>query len=294
MNKNDKNKKEKIMKTPPPAVAALNVCDAADFVSALADIFDSGRWVAEAVVGWRPFADIAELHEAMAAVVMAASRDEQLGLLQAAQGLDDLDILPVRASEWKAQLHGLNARFREHFGFPFIIARAADHDALLAAYTLRWENPQADEEATALRELQEIARLRLERLLNPQARPTGRLTVQVVETCRGRPAAGVALTLSHVADIGRRHRAAEAVTNADGECGQPLLEGSALTAGRYSLDIAAGAYFAGHGGGEGGSGEDETPFIDVITVAFGLGDPTQNIRLLVLISPTGYSVQRAA
>jgi 2-oxo-4-hydroxy-4-carboxy-5-ureidoimidazoline decarboxylase len=292
VNKNDKSKKEKMMKPPPPAVAVLNACGSDDFVSALADIFASGRWVAEAVVGWRPFADIAELHEAMAAVVMAASRDEQLGLLQAAQGLDDLNILPAQTSEWKAQLHGLNTRFREHFGFPFIIAHAADHDALLTAYTLRWENPQADEEATALRELQEIARLRLDRRLNPQARSTGRLTVQVVETCRGRPAAGVALTLSHVADIGRRHRAAEAVTNADGECDQPLLEGSALTAGRYSLDIAAGAYFAGHGGA--GGGEDETPFIDVITVAFGLGDPTENIRLLVLISPTGYSVQRVA
>jgi 2-oxo-4-hydroxy-4-carboxy-5-ureidoimidazoline decarboxylase len=290
VNKNDKSKKEKMMKPPPPAVAALNACGPDDFVSALADIFASGRWVAEAVVGWRPFADIAELHEAMAAVVMAASRDEQLGLLQAAQGLDDLNIL--QASEWKAQLHGLNARFRKHFGFPFIIAHAADHDALLTAYTLRWENPQADEEATALRELQEIARLRLERRLNPQAHTVGRLTVQVLDTRRGRPAAGVALTLSHVADIGRRHRAAEAVTNADGECGQPLLEGSALTTGRYSLDIAAGAYFAGHEGA--GDGEDETPFIDVITVAFGLADPTEDIRLLVLISPTGYSVQRAA
>jgi 2-oxo-4-hydroxy-4-carboxy-5-ureidoimidazoline decarboxylase len=287
--------------SPPPAVAALNVCDSDDFVSALADIFDAGRWVAEAVVGWRPFADIAELHEAMAAVVMAASRDEQLGLLQAARGMDDPDILPAATAELKAQLSGLNTRFRERFGFPFIIARAADHDALPVAYTLRWENPQADEEAAALRELQEIARLRLERRLNPQAQKIGRLTVQVLDTRRGRPAAGVVLTLSHVSHIGRRHRAAETITNAAGECDQPLLEGSALTVGRYSLDIAAGAYFAAQsgendGGGDDGDGGDEgeKPFIKVITVAFGVADPTENIRLLALISPTGYSVQRVA
>lgn len=283
------------MKQQPPALAALNACGPDEFVSALADVYDGGRWVAEAVAGWRPFVDIAELHEAMAAVVMAASHDEQKGLLQAAQGLDDPGASPAPTPELKALLHGLNTRFREHFGFPFIIAHAPDHDALLAAYTLRWENTPADEEATALRELQELARLRLDRRLNPPAPTTGRLTVQVLDTCRGRPAAGVALTLSHVADIGRRHRAAEAVTNAAGEGDHPLLEGSALTAGRYSLDVAAGAYFAARRAAQdGGPDEHETPFIDVVSIAFGVADPTENIRLLLLISPTGYSVQRVA
>ena len=271
----------------PPALAALNAQSPEGFIEALAGIFDQGRWVAEAIVGWRPFADVGELYDAMAAVVSAASHDDRLALLRGSLGLEAPDAgTPATGAE---RMRGLNARFRGRFGIPFIFAHAADSDALLAAYARRWGTTETEEEAAAMAETLLIARRRLDLLLTPQCAAAGRLSVQVIDTLTGRPAAGVALTLSYVADIGRRHRAAEAVTNADGETDSPLLAGAELTAGRYSLDVGVAAYFR-----EQGAALTDPPFLDVVTVAFGLPEPGARCRLSLMISPNGYSAQRSA
>ena len=68
----------------------------------------------------------------------------------------------------------------------------------------------------------------------------GRLTTHVLDTARGKPGAGIRLELYRL-DAGRV-LAAGAVTNADGRCPQPLLEGDAFRAGRYELVFFAGAY----------------------------------------------------
>src|SRR5436305_14421447 len=71
----------------------------------------------------------------------------------------------------------------------------------------------------------------------------GRLTTHVLDTARGQPAAGLAIELAR--HDGRDYRALCAlVTNADGRCDAPLLEASALVAGRYPLSVPAGHYFA--------------------------------------------------
>src|SRR5687767_14551385 len=54
----------------------------------------------------------------------------------------------------------------------------------------------------------------------------GRLTTHVLDTAQGRPAAGLALSLNS-ADAERRELVS-AVTNQDGRCDRPLLEGTAL------------------------------------------------------------------
>src|SRR5687768_10828110 len=53
----------------------------------------------------------------------------------------------------------------------------------------------------------------------------GRLTTHVLDTARGRPAAGLAVGLYRGGE-----QAAGAVTNADGRCDRPLLEGEAMMA----------------------------------------------------------------
>src|SRR4051812_41430495 len=62
-------------------LAQLNRCDQQRFVDALGWIFERSPWVAQRAWKARPFDDVAELHEAMVAAMLAAGRSEQLALL---------------------------------------------------------------------------------------------------------------------------------------------------------------------------------------------------------------------
>ncbi len=61
----------------------------------------------------------------------------------------------------------------------------------------------------------------------------GRLTTHVLDTARGKPAAGVRIALYRVSGEARR-KIAEAVTNADGRTDAPMLAGAAFTEGAMS------------------------------------------------------------
>ena len=69
----------------------------------------------------------------------------------------------------------------------------------------------------------------------------GKLTTHVLDTARGKPAAGVKIWLYRV--TGNSHRKiAEVVTNDDGRVDGPILEGAAFTEGGYELVFHAGDY----------------------------------------------------
>ncbi|HEX8366598.1 MAG TPA: 2-oxo-4-hydroxy-4-carboxy-5-ureidoimidazoline decarboxylase [Allosphingosinicella sp.] len=76
---------------------------------------------------------------------------------QASAGLDRLT-----QAEFD-RFHALNAAYREKFGFPFIICvRLTDKAGILAAMESRLANDRDTEIATALEQIGEIVRLRLE------------------------------------------------------------------------------------------------------------------------------------
>ena len=62
----------------------------------------------------------------------------------------------------------------------------------------------------------------------------GRLTTHVLDTARGTPAAGLKIELFSVTDD-TEQLVTSAVTNKDGRCGCPLLDGDAFIKGRYRL-----------------------------------------------------------
>jgi len=157
--------------------------DRSAFVAAFGEIFEDSPWVAETAWARRPWASLSELHAAMVAAVDAAPAEQRLALLrahpdlagraalagalapasaaeQAAAGLDRLD--PVRY----AQLHALNATYRDRFGFPFV-ACVREHtvDSILADAAARVSAVPEEEERRALGEVARIARLRLEDLV---------------------------------------------------------------------------------------------------------------------------------
>jgi len=79
---------------------------------------------------------------------------------QAAAGLDAL------TDDEYARFEALNCRYVERFGFPFIIAvKGLTKNEILEAFEQRIENSREAEFATACREVERIARLRLEAML---------------------------------------------------------------------------------------------------------------------------------
>ena len=115
----------------------------------------------------------------------------------------------------------------------------------------------------------------------------GRLTTHVLDTAQGKPAAGLAVAL-HAAERGTAPLA-EAVTNADGRCDRPLLEGAAMRVGAYQLVFDVGAYFDRLG-----LSLPEPKFLDRVVIRFGIADPDGHYHVPLLLSPFGYSTYRGS
>ena len=111
---------------------------------------------------------------------------------------------------------------------------------------------------------------------------TPRLTTHVLDTARGCPAAGIPILLSTVGPGARV--LSESVTNQDGRCDAPLLEGAALVPGRYELIFAAGSYLRRHA-----PALPDPAFLDEIVLRFGLGHANRHYHVPLLLSPFGYT-----
>ncbi len=116
----------------------------------------------------------------------------------------------------------------------------------------------------------------------------GRLTTHVLDTAQGKPGRGVAVTLYRIIDNARKILST-AMTNTDGRCDQPLLEGNALEPGVYELDFQVGAYFAALG-----VPQTAPPFLDVVTLRFGVADSSQNYHVPLVVTPWSYSTYRGS
>ena len=115
----------------------------------------------------------------------------------------------------------------------------------------------------------------------------GRLTTHVLDTSRGKPAAGVSVTVYRV-DRERRQIAAT-VTNDDGRCDRPLLEGAGLAAGVYELVFGVGEYFA-----RSDPSLPDPPFVVDVVLRFGVASPDQHYHVPLLVSPWSYATYRGS
>jgi len=151
-----------------------------DFVSRYGEIYEHSPWVAEEAA---PYAaecgDLERIAELMADCVDNASVERQLALIrahpdlagkvqlageltadssseQASAGIDQCS-----AEEYE-HFQQLNVAYKEKFGFPFVMAvRNSNRAEILEAFASRLENDQNTEFETALAEIHQIARLRL-------------------------------------------------------------------------------------------------------------------------------------
>jgi 5-hydroxyisourate hydrolase len=116
----------------------------------------------------------------------------------------------------------------------------------------------------------------------------GKLSTHVLDVTQGKPGAGVALEL-YAVNGGNRALLRQTVTNADGRCDAPLLQGDELRVGQYELVFAAGDYFAAQG-----MTLPKPRFVDRVTIAFGIADPDQNYHVPLVVSPWSYSTYRGS
>ncbi|PZU11690.1 2-oxo-4-hydroxy-4-carboxy-5-ureidoimidazoline decarboxylase [Sphingomonas sp.] len=161
-------------------IEAINALSAADFIARFGFLFEHSPWIVREAEKRRPFAHIVAMEDAMAAIVAEASHVDQLKLLrahpelaskaaidktlteasnaeQASAGLDRL------SQEEFDLFHDLNRRYRDRFGFPFIICvRLTNKAGILASMETRLANSEAEEIATALGEIGKIVHLRLQ------------------------------------------------------------------------------------------------------------------------------------
>ena len=149
-------------------------------------VYEHSPWVAEHA--WR--LELGPAHDSAAGVANALARafrsatdDERLevlkahpdlaGKLAAAKRLTDASTaeqasagLDALTDDERARFERLNTAYTDRFGFPFIIA-VRDHDkaGILAAFERRLDAPPEDEIAEACRQVERIARLRLDAML---------------------------------------------------------------------------------------------------------------------------------
>lgn len=165
-----------------PTLQQINQFTPAEFSAAFGAVYEHSPWIAERAFALKPaggFASRAAVHAALVATVQSASGDEKLALLNAHPELAGKEAaagtltsestreqaaagLSAMTAEDVTQLRELNARYREKFGFPFIIAaRNNTQGAIFGAIKSRLLNTRDMEFNNNLMQVGEIARLRL-------------------------------------------------------------------------------------------------------------------------------------
>ena len=116
----------------------------------------------------------------------------------------------------------------------------------------------------------------------------GRLTTHVLDLSAGQPGRGIRVELARLEGAARTV-VSQALTNADGRCDAPILEGEAFLQGTYELTFHVGEYFAARG-----LTLAEPKFLDVIVIRFGIAATDAHYHVPLLVSPYGYSTYRGS
>jgi 2-oxo-4-hydroxy-4-carboxy-5-ureidoimidazoline decarboxylase len=111
----------------------------------------------------------------------------------------------------------------------------------------------------------------------------------VLDTHGGRPAAGIAIELTELSELGSSRVVTRAVTNSDGRTDQPLIGGRPLPIGRYELRFAIGNHFRSRGIASG-----DPPFLDIVPLRFSIAEPEGHYHVPLLCTPWSYSTYRGS
>ena len=157
----------------------INDMDRDTFVAVFGGVFEASPWVAENTWQSRPFRSEAHMVETLCETVKNAGQARQLALLRAhpelgvrkplagysAREQTNAGLKQTRGEQGDL-LADLNSRYRDKFGFPFILAvKGLEPDQIIMRFRERLENSPEDEFSECLGQVFRIATFRLEDLL---------------------------------------------------------------------------------------------------------------------------------
>jgi 5-hydroxyisourate hydrolase len=115
------------------------------------------------------------------------------------------------------------------------------------------------------------------------------LSTHVLDTMHGTPAGGMAVEL-HAMEGGRALLVKSFVLNGDGRNPEgPLFDNASLKTGAYRLVFDVAPYFRSRG-----VQLPDPPFLDRVTLDFGIADASAHYHVPLLVSPWSYSTYRGS
>jgi len=311
------------MSDTPAGLAALNALPADAARQRLLTCCASARWADEMVSG-RPYPSpgglIARSDRAVAGLTQADLEQALAGHPRIgrpsgpAGGWSRSEQAGVQAADAAtvAALAEGNEAYERRFGHVYLVrASGRDGAQLLALLRERLRNDPGTEWEVVRRELSQINRIRLGRLLEDGAEEgaspasstiTSVITTHVLDTARGVPAAGVAVRLDRVPPAGpgggggETEEIGRARTDADGRV--RAIGPAKLPAGTYRLTFGTGDYFrvfyAPSPPGPDPAGQPGPAFFPEVAVTFVTDGETPHYHVPLLLSPFGYSTYRGS
>lgn len=116
----------------------------------------------------------------------------------------------------------------------------------------------------------------------------GHLSTHVLDTAHGCPAGGMRVSLQRL-DGGAVQTLRMFALNDDGRADSALLDAATMAVGRYRLLFEVADYFRRRG-----VALPQPPFIDVVTLDFGIADAAGRYHVPLLVSPYSYSTYRGS
>ena len=113
-----------------------------------------------------------------------------------------------------------------------------------------------------------------------------KLTTHCLDTFSGKPARGVKVEVYFVS--GKREKINSTVLNNDGRTDKPLAEGTSFREGQYELVFFVGDYFKKI------ADLPKIPFLDEVTIRFGISNSKEHYHVPLLVSPWSYSTYRGS
>ena len=114
------------------------------------------------------------------------------------------------------------------------------------------------------------------------------LTTHVLDTAHGLPAAGMTVELFSI-DGETRTLVKTVTTDSNGRCAEPMLDGEAFRVGAWELVFHVADYFISLG-----VELPDPPFLDRVTLRFGIADSAEHYHVPLLVSPWSYSTYRGS
>ena len=112
-----------------------------------------------------------------------------------------------------------------------------------------------------------------------------RISTHVLDTAKGKPAAGVPVSLERLESSGKWLSLALSQTNQDGRCGELLPDSATLVEGVYRLTFDTASYFAA---------SKQEGLYPAVEITFRVRSGESHYHIPLLLSANGYTTYRGS